>query len=459
MLLSKVFERFAQKSPVSVMVRGLLEHALAPEFLDELFERTARTQYTRELLFSTTVDLMSHVVCGVRKSVHAAYQASAEEIAVSTTALYDKLAGIEPQVSRALVRETAERLRPVQRELGGCLPPLLPGFRTKILDGNCLAATEHRLKELRDTASGPLPGKSLVVLDPACMLATDVFPCEDGHAQERSLLDEVLETVEPCDLWIADRNFCTVRFVLGIWLRRGFFAIRRHGQFPGGPQGRKLHKKRIDGGTVFERSYRFFNEEGEPYFLRQITVRFDEPTRDGETEIHILTNLPREEADAAKVAELYHQRWTVETAFQTLTETLACEINTLGYPRAALFAFCVALVAYNALSIVRGALRSVHGSELIEQEVSTYYLADEIAGTYRGMMIALPPEKWHGFRTATPVELAACLKDLAARVKLSAFRKHPRGPKKPRAQRQSAKGQPHVATARLLNKRKRKRSP
>lgn len=459
MLLPKGFERFAQKSPVSVMVRGLLEHALAPAWLDELFERTAETQYTRELLFSTTVDLMSQVVCGTRKSVHAAYQASADEIAVSVTALYDKLAGIEPHVSRALVCETAERLRPVLRELKAFLPPLLPGFQAKILDGNCLAATEHRLKELRDIASGPLPGKSLVVLDPAAMLAIDVFPCEDGHAQERSLLGDVLETVAPDDLWIADRNFCTVGFVLGIWRRRGFFVIRRHGQFPGAPQGHKLHKQRIEGATVFERSYRFFDEGGEPYFVRQITVRFDEPTRDGETEIHILTNLPRAKADAPKVAELYRQRWTVESAFQTLTETLACEINTLGYPRAALFAFAVALVAYNVLSVVRAALRSVHGIETIEQQVSTYYLADEIAGTYRGMMIALPPEQWHDFRTVTPTKLADCLKDLAARVKLSAFRKHPRGPKKPRAQRQSAKDKPHVATSKLLETRKRKRSP
>lgn len=459
MLLPKVFERFAQKSPVSVMVRGLMEHSLAAWWLDDLFEQTAQSQYTRELLFSTTVDLMGQVVCGVRKSVHAAYQASAEEIAVSATALYDKLAGIEPHVSRALVRETADRLRPVLRKLNAFLPPLLPGFRTKILDGNCLAATEHRLKELRNIASGPLPGKSLVVLDSSAQLAIDMFPCEDGHAQERSLLGDVLETVDPDDLWIADRNFCTVRFVLGIWMRRGFFVIRQHGQFPGEPQGRKLHKQQIEGGTVFERSYRFFDESGHPYFVRQITIRFDNPTRDGETEIRILTNLPRQKADAVKVAELYRQRWTVETAFQTLTETLQCEINTLGYPRAALFAFSVALVAYNVLAVVRGALRSVHGIETIEQQVSTYYLADEIAGTYRGMMIAVPAEHWHDFRTVTPAKLAACLRDLAARVKLSQFKKHPRGPKKPRTQRQSAKGQPHIATARLLAKRKRKRAP
>ncbi len=44
------------------------------------------------------------------------------------------------------------------------------------------------------------------------MLAIDVFPCEDGHTKERALLDQLLATVEPKDLWIEDRNFCTLDF-------------------------------------------------------------------------------------------------------------------------------------------------------------------------------------------------------------------------------------------------------
>jgi hypothetical protein len=85
------------------------------------------------------------------------------------------------------------------------------------------------------------------------------------------------------------------------------------------------------------------------------------------------------------IAQLYRKRCPLETLFQVLTETFCCEINTLGYPKAALFTFCVALLAYNVLSVVKAALRSVHGTEKIETEVSSYYLADEIKGTYRGM--------------------------------------------------------------------------
>ena len=92
------------------MVRGLLEKALAPEKLDELFERTAKVQYTRELLFSEVVNLMSLVVCGIRPSVNAAYRAKAQEIGVSRTALYDKLNGIEPEVSIAQLCSTLRQL-------------------------------------------------------------------------------------------------------------------------------------------------------------------------------------------------------------------------------------------------------------------------------------------------------------------------------------------------------------
>ena len=91
---------------------------------------------------------------------------------------------------------------------------------------------------------------------------------------------------------------------------------------------------------------------------------------------------------------MYRKRWTIETAFAELEATLDGEIDTLGYPKAALFAFCVALVSYNILSVVKAALRSVHGAKVVTEEVSGYYLADEVAGTYRGMMIAIPEDEW-----------------------------------------------------------------
>lgn len=73
MLLQAMFEQFCKSSPVTVMTRSTLEYALAPEWIDALCDRTAQSQYTRELTWSTVVDLTAPVVCGVHGSVRAAY--------------------------------------------------------------------------------------------------------------------------------------------------------------------------------------------------------------------------------------------------------------------------------------------------------------------------------------------------------------------------------------------------
>jgi len=215
-MLESIFESFVKASPVSVMMRGMMEYVFCPQRLDAMFEAHAKVQYQRELLFSSLVNLLSLVVCGIHPSVNAAYKAKAHELNVSRGALYQKLNGVELAVSGALLRETAAALRALIQQMGGQARPLLEGYQTRILDGNALAATEHRLQVLRHVGSAPLPGKSLVVLDPDLRLAVDIFLCEDGHAQERRLFSQVLERVEEGQLWIADRNMCTLELLVGI---------------------------------------------------------------------------------------------------------------------------------------------------------------------------------------------------------------------------------------------------
>ena len=257
-------------------------------------------------------------------------------------------------------------------------------------------------------------------------LPIDVFPCEDGHAQERSLLKTVQSTIERNDAWIADRNFCTVEFTCGIAMRGAFFAIREHKNYPLQLLGKEKYIGKIETGKVYE---------------QRISV------------VDIISNLSKSAANAKKIAKLYRDRWTIETAFQHLAEHLNSEINTLGYPRAALFGFCIALVAYIIMSVIKSALGSVHGVDVIEKQVSGYYIADEISATYRGMMIAIDYDHWIVFQQMTPFQLVNVLKKLAANVKLSAFQKHPRGPKKPQPKRIGSKNTPHVSTAKILSKR------
>lgn len=452
-MLGKIFERFAEKSPVSVMARGLLERVLNPKTIDDIFERVADRQYTRNLLFSVVFDLMSQVVCGTRKSLHAAYQASAQEIGASVTAIYNKVNGVETETSMSLVRYSAEAVTPIIEEMGGTLPPLLLGYRIKILDGNCLEATEHRIRELRGTAAGPLPGKSLVVLDPSLKLMVDVFPCEDGYTQERALLEQVLPTVQAGDCWIEDRNFCIVKFLFGVVERDACFIVRQHQKLPWKPLEKFKKVGRIDGAMVSEQPIVVRDHEGNALRLRRIRIHLDTPTRDGDRDVFVLTNLPQK-VDAKKIATLYRNRWKIETAFQELAKHLNSEINTLGYPKAALFAFSIALIAYNVMSVIKAALRSIHGADVVEQEVSGYYVADELSAVYPGMMIAIPEKHWQVFDRMTHREFADILRLLASKVNLRRFKKHPRGPKKPQPKRTYDKKHPHVSTFRLIAARK-----
>jgi hypothetical protein len=273
--------------------------------------------------------------------------------------------------------------------------------------------------------------------------------------KSRALLDQVLPLVKRKDVWVGDRNFCTTGFLFGIAQRRAFFVMRQHAQtLTWKRKGKRRYQGRSDTGKVFEQAVELRDESGNILTARRITIQLDRPTRDGDTEIHILTHLPSADADALAIAELYRGRWTLETAFAEIEKVLENEIDTLAYPKAALFGFSVGLVAYDVLGVIKGALRAAHGKEKVAQDVSGYYLADEVAGTYRGMMIAIPVKHWRAFSRLSAAELAQVLKELAGNVRLTTLQKHPRGPKKPTKKRRRIGKSPHVATARLLAKRK-----
>ena len=460
MILAEVFERFVSESPLTVMLRILLEQSLSADDVDELFEQHAQRQYQRDLLFSTVVTLMSLVVCGISLSINAAYQSKTKGIGVRVQSVYNKLNGLEPPIIEALVRRSVSQAQALIVQLRGELPALLAGYRVKILDGNHLAATERRLDVLRQVGSAPLPGHALVILDPGLMLAIDVFACEDGHTQERALLSRVLATVLSRDLWIAERNFCTLGFLFGLHARGGSFVIRQHGNLPWQSLDDLVKQGNNETGAVLEQSIQLTFNQSLTMTLRRVVVRLKHPTRDGDLEISILSNLPVHDASALKIAMLYQKRWRVERLFQVLDQCFRGEINTLAYPRAALFGFCMALICYNLLAVLKAALRTVHGADKIEAGLSPYYLADEIRRVHDGMMIAIPSTEWLTLAQLNLEDTAHLLKQLASQVELSKFRSHPRGPKKKIPKPKYDKKKPHVSTARLLaNAKDEKKAP
>jgi IS4 transposase len=453
MLLGKRFEAFMEASPVSVMIRGTLERVLDPERLDRVFEEHAVRQYTRDLTFAQCGEIMSDVVFRVSPSVGAWYKAHPGEVSVTRQAVYDKLKHLELSTSAALVRHSDAELRPVLKSMGIRPPGLLPGFRVRVLDGNHLAGTDHRILELRRHRAAALPGQALVFYDPRWDLISDVLPCEDGHAQERSLTEEIIQAVLAGDCIIADRNFCTTKIVFGIVRQHACFIIRQHkSNVVWKAQGKQsLVGKDERGREIYEQAVLLNDEEsGETLTARRITIQLDKPTKDGDWEIHILTNVPAKKADGVKIASLYGDRWTVETAFQHLTEDLRCEIDTLGYPKAALFGFCLAVVAYNVISVVKAALVATHGREFVEEQLSMYYLTLEVAQVSTGMNIAIKEKHWEIFRDMSVQQFANTMVELAQRMDLRKYTKHKRPPTKHPTKKISGKKIKHVSTAKIL---------
>src|SRR5258706_14923308 len=101
------FDAAVMVSPLTVMVRGVVEWTFPPGSFAELFGRYAPGQTTRTLTVDSLVGLMIDVVTGTRPSVYAAYVADQNEpthtLTATHQAVYAKLGRLAPAFSAALV--------------------------------------------------------------------------------------------------------------------------------------------------------------------------------------------------------------------------------------------------------------------------------------------------------------------------------------------------------------------
>lgn len=209
-----------------------------------------------------------------------------------------------------------------------------------------------------------------------------------------------------------------------------------------------------DTGLVYEQPVELQGPDGAVLRLRRIEIRLSKPTEDGDTTIGLLSNLPPQ-VSALQIATFYRRRWSIETMFQKLEAVLRSEIRTLGYPRAALFSFCVAVLAYNVLAMLQAAVEAKHDIEpRSPTELSLYSLASEIKAVHAGVMIAVEARNWATWRQLPDDKFGAVLLEIASYVSPAAFHKNVRGPKKivKKARIPPSLAGAHVATSRALKK-------
>jgi hypothetical protein len=449
MILPAILDPFVEGAPAAVMTRIALDWILDGTPLDRILQEVADGQFERELTLRHLVEVMLDVACGFRPSPRTAYKRRDLELVASLSAFYRKLGRMELAVTEEVVRCTAARARQLVRAGGGLLPEPIAGYPARILDGNVLAGAEHRIAPLRTTWSAGLPGRSLAIYEPAAGLITELILEEDAHTQERALFDRI--PIEPGRLYIADRNFCVRSLLFRITGAEAFFLVRWHRSTLPFRATSRLHRRgRCRSGAITEQTIEVVDDDGVAHPLRRIILELDEPTREGETQIVLITNLPAE-VPAAACCDAYAGRWSIEGHYQELTDLLHCEVPSLGYPRAALFAFSMATVAGHALGVLKGNLRVAHGEE-IAAEVSAFELVDQAAEAYPGMMVAVPPAAWPRAAVHGAEEVAAVLNAVAARVPVHRMFRVRRGPKRPRPKRSRGNRVHHVSNQKLLDR-------
>ena len=453
-MIEELIERFSEQAPAALMFRSLFARVFSDEKLDQVFSEHRQDQVDGELLFSSLLRLLAPVVSGSKPSVHAAYQES--DLEVSCQSVYNKLKGVEVEVSAALLRIPTEELGRIQEKSGICREDVIPGYRTYVIDGKKFNGTEHRLKETRRTKSAPLPGMAIALLDTRTEMFVDI-ECElDAYRCERKIVEPMMERLEEGSLYLADRNFCDGPLISGFLRSKAFFILRHHGRSPSwreieGEQRQPKGKDSRDG-EVYEQTIEVQLPDGSWRRTRRITIKLKGKTRNGNKELHLLTNLPKS-VSAAKIADAYAKRWTIETCLGYLSQALNAEINTLCYPAAAELCFCLALTLFNMMSTLKSLLVTHGTTDDDSIELSYYYLAHEIAECQAGLRIMIDPEYWQEYAELSLAQYVKFLKKVAGRANLRRYRKHTRGPKRPPPKRASGKRRAHVSTQRILEAR------
>jgi hypothetical protein len=448
----RLLEKFTKKCPFAVMTRVLCESFIS-QHLDEVFEESRQHQYESKLKFSAMALAVADVTLNFCDNLNQAYKQHREKLGVAITSFYEKVRCIRPAVSEAVVRDSAEKAITLQGALGFEPWEVLQGYQVYDVDGNHLPRTDKRLKALRDSPGAPLPGKVIARFDLQRQIFDRAYLLTDAHDQELATCDQLVADLVPKDVLVADRHYCIVAFFEKIAVASSFFVIRHHGRLKGKLVGKRKRIGEIETGIVYEQRMKLTAKE-DSMEVRRITVELYQPTRDGDQEIHILSNLPTS-VSAKRIAEVYRLRWEEETAFHVLQMTLTCESSTLGHPHAALFLFCMAMLAFNLRQVIFAALYSEHSDQEVA-EVSDFHVSVDVSRYTDGMLVVLDDAFWRKYVPKETEQLAQLLRTLSKEIDLSRYLKSRRGEKKQRGKRSKNAQSKHVSTAKRLNLKKNK---
>ena len=145
-------------------------------------------------------------------------------------------------------------------------------------------------------------------------MATAVFPCEDGHAQERSLLGRGAADLGAGDTLLMDRNFC-VRAFSTYQRATGLLYLSTTPRIALGSGGEERFIGRGESGAIYEQRVWSARATEMDVSTGAFASSLKKATRDGDKVLYVLTNLFKTAAPAKLIAEMYRKRWSHRNCF------------------------------------------------------------------------------------------------------------------------------------------------
>jgi hypothetical protein len=117
------------------------------------------------------------------------------------------------------------------------------------------------------------------------------------------------------ELWFADHNFYMRAFLFHLHRAQAAFLIRWHGTSCPYEEIKPLHTAAGTTQGALEQMVWLHDRQSDEWLkVRRIVLPLAEPTRNGDTELILMTNLP-ETVQADQICQDDRWRWKVETYF------------------------------------------------------------------------------------------------------------------------------------------------
>lgn len=101
------------------------------------------------------------------------------------------------------------------------------------MDGNALEKSDKRRKVPHESKGAPLPGKIVARFDSQRQIFDRSYVLLDGHSQESTCCDRIVDDLKANDVVIADPHHCIVPVFSKIAGANGYFAILQQGRLKG----------------------------------------------------------------------------------------------------------------------------------------------------------------------------------------------------------------------------------